>query len=105
MDSKAEAKDNAAGPLGVENLTKGAKSLKHAEAPQEHVEEKASAEELEPYVKLFQRHNGDLRAMFDDLGEDPGKAIKYPPANAQAFATVYTRGGYTYVPEAKLSRK
>lgn len=39
---------------------------------QEHVEEKASAEELDPYVRLFQRHEGDLRAMFHDLGEDPG---------------------------------
>lgn len=33
------------------------------------------------------------------------KAIKYPPADAEEFARVYTRGGYTYVPEAKQSRK
>lgn len=41
-------------------------------ATQEHVEEKVSATDLEPYTGLFERHKGDLRAMFDDLGEDPG---------------------------------
>lgn len=41
-------------------------------ATQEHAEEKVSATELEPYTMLFERHKGDLRAMFDDLGEDPG---------------------------------
>lgn len=39
---------------------------------QEHAEEKVSAAELEPYTRLFERHKGDLRAMFHDLGEDPG---------------------------------
>lgn len=33
------------------------------------------------------------------------KALKYPPADAEEFARVYTRGGYTYVPNAKSSRK
>lgn len=39
---------------------------------QEYTEEKVSAEELAPYRKLFVLHDGDLRAMFDALGEDPG---------------------------------
>ncbi|CAM9364442.1 unnamed protein product [Ectocarpus sp. 8 AP-2014] len=105
MESKADSKDDRAGLLGAEDLSKGAKSLRHTGIPQEHVEEKASAEELEPYERLFHQHKGDLRAMFDDLGEDPGKALKYPPPNAEEFARVYTRGGYTYVPDAKLSTR
>lgn len=39
---------------------------------QEHAEAKASAEELDPYRKLFEKHRGELRAIFDTLGEDPG---------------------------------
>ncbi|CAM9951602.1 unnamed protein product [Ectocarpus fasciculatus] len=100
MESKAESKHVL---LGVADLSKGAKSLRHTGIPQEHVEEKTSAEELEPYERLFRQHKGDLRAMFDELGEDPGKALKYPPSNAEEFARVYTRGGYTYVPDAKPS--
>ncbi|CAM9115474.1 unnamed protein product [Ectocarpus sp. 13 AM-2016] len=105
MESKAESKDGRAVLLGAEDLSTGAKSLRHTGIPQEHVEEKASAEELEPYERLFRQHKGDLRAMFDKLGEDPGKALKYPPSNAEEFARVYTRGGYTYVPDAKSSTR
>ncbi|CAN0352123.1 unnamed protein product [Pylaiella littoralis] len=101
MESKAEAKDDAiGGGVEVEDLTKGAKSLRHADTPQEHVEEKASAEELEPYQRLFQHHEGDLRAIFNALGENPGKALKYPPKNAVEFARIYTKGGYTYTQDA-----
>ncbi|CAM9483991.1 unnamed protein product [Ectocarpus sp. 12 AP-2014] len=115
MESKAESKDDRAVVLGAEDLSKGAKSLRHTGIPEhhapyctiykEHVEEKASAQELEPYERLFRQHKGDLRAMFDELGEDPGKALKYPPSNAEEFARVYTRGGYTYVPDAKSSTR
>lgn len=37
MESKAEAKDDAIGGVGVEDLTKGAKSLRHADTPQVHI--------------------------------------------------------------------
>jgi len=43
---------------------------------QEHVEEKTSPAELEPYVRLFHQHKGDLRAVFTVLGEDPGCVLK-----------------------------
>lgn len=33
------------------------------------------------------------------------KALKYPPADAEDFARVYTRGGYTYVPDKQSPRK
>ena len=48
------------------------------------MEEKTSPAELEPYIELFHRHKGDIRAVFDALGEDPGcvkpyvKAVLYP---------------------------
>lgn len=33
------------------------------------------------------------------------KALKYPPTDAEQFAREYLRGGYTYIPDAKLTRK
>ncbi|CAM9841509.1 unnamed protein product [Ascophyllum nodosum] len=103
MESKAEIKQ-CAGPE-LDDLSKGAKSLRHTENPQEHAEAKTLPEDLEPYRKLFHEHNGNLRAIFDDLGEDPGKALKYPPANADEFARVYVNGGYTYLLDVKSDRK
>ena len=31
-------------------------------------------------------HGGDLSAIFAQLGEDPKKALKYPPADRSVFA-------------------
>jgi hypothetical protein len=39
------------------------------------------------------------------LGENPGKALKYPPADALTFATKYLEGGYTYVEVRKQPSK
>jgi hypothetical protein len=55
--------------------------------------------------KLYGAHGGNLMAVFDVLGEDPGKALKYPPANAAEFATKYLAGGYTYVEVRKAPSK
>lgn len=53
---------------------------------------------LEHLEDMYARHGGNLRDIFDDLGENPGKALKYPPRDAREFATKYLEGGYTYVP-------
>jgi len=42
---------------------------------------------LAPLKALYSTHGGDLTAIFAELGDDPGKAIKYPPKDADEFAT------------------
>ncbi len=48
-------------------------------------------------VSLYTKHGGDLDAIFRELKEDPGKAKKYPPDDADAFADKYRKGFYTYI--------
>lgn len=43
-------------------------------------------EDLAPLEELYERHKGNLRNIFAELGDDPGKAMKYPPRDAQEFA-------------------
>jgi len=38
------------------------------------------------FADLYVKHGGDLVAIFAVLGEDPGKALKYPPKDAAEFA-------------------
>mmetsp|Transcript_41437 Transcript_41437/g.129770 ORF Transcript_41437/g.129770 Transcript_41437/m.129770 type:complete len:151 (+) Transcript_41437:166-618(+) len=54
---------------------------------------------------LYEKHNGDIRSIFDELGENPGKCLKYPPADAKEFAERYFDGGYTYVDQDKGGSK
>jgi hypothetical protein len=37
-------------------------------------------------MNLYKLHGGDLNAIFNELGDHPGKALKYPPSNAEEFA-------------------
>ena len=39
-----------------------------------------------PCHRSYNSHEGDLDAIFKALGDDPGKAKKYPPADATVFA-------------------
>ena len=50
-----------------------------------------------PLVELYEQHSGDLVAIFAALGDNPGKAIKYPPSDAREFASKYIGGFYTYI--------
>lgn len=45
---------------------------------------------------LYNRHSGDVNAIFAELGENPEKAHRHPPANATEFATKYSQGFYTF---------
>ena len=56
-------------------------------------------------MELYNRFGGDLRAIFDHLGENPGKALKYPPKDAADFAAKYYAGGFTYADEARAEAK
>merc|ERR1740130_1196499 len=49
---------------------------------------------------LYTKHGGDIKAVFEVLGENPGKALKYPPADADTFGAKYVQGFYTYLENA-----
>ena len=56
-------------------------------------------------MDLYNKFDGDLDLIFDELQENPGKAKKYPPSSAQVFAERYYEGGYTYADEARAEAK
>jgi hypothetical protein len=45
--------------------------------------------------ELYEKYDGDIRAIFDSLNESPRKALKHPPADAKDFARRYYEGLYT----------
>jgi hypothetical protein len=45
--------------------------------------------------QLYTKHNGDINAIFAELGESPEKALRHPPASAHEFAEKYSQGFYT----------
>ena len=74
--------------------------LREVEAPVPRSEIKGDddANEMEEQlVKMYEKCNGDLDAIFKELNEDPGKAKKYPPKDAEDFASKYRNGSYSYI--------
>jgi len=45
--------------------------------------------------ELYQKFNGDIKSIFDSLGESPRKALKHPPKDAKDFARKYYEGAFT----------
>jgi len=80
--------------LGLKSRT-----LRHQTTPMRGRPPKTEALDIDisPLVDLYTKHQGDLGAIFAELGEDPGKAKKYPPTDANDFAAKYVVGKFTYV--------
>mmetsp|Transcript_46141 Transcript_46141/g.59276 ORF Transcript_46141/g.59276 Transcript_46141/m.59276 type:complete len:239 (-) Transcript_46141:304-1020(-) len=74
-----------------------ARSLRNACTPMKGKPPPSGDLDPSPLVDLYNEHLGDLDKIFDDLGEDPNKAKKYPPNDALDFASKYIVGKYTYV--------
>ena len=68
--------------------------MKIAAQEKQTAEEGAMRQRLE---KLYTDCAGDVKKIFDKLQEDPGKALKYPPADAAEFARKYLAGGFSYL--------
>lgn len=77
------------------NAMKKSRTEKHAGmlAPKVNVDDESKA----PLLELYEKHNGKLEPIFAELGDHPGKALKYPPEDADEFATKYLGGYYTYI--------
>eukprot|EP00428_Durinskia_dybowskii_P080433 CAMPEP_0170424412 /NCGR_PEP_ID=MMETSP0117_2-20130122/37541_1 /TAXON_ID=400756 /ORGANISM="Durinskia baltica, Strain CSIRO CS-38" /LENGTH=111 /DNA_ID=CAMNT_0010683273 /DNA_START=23 /DNA_END=358 /DNA_ORIENTATION=- len=102
------------------DLQSGAKKLNTVEPPPADSKgskgsssghDQAAVESLE---NLYDKHNGDLDAIFYELKADPSKAKKphHRPKNAKEFAEKYLEGYYSIIDneadniaEAKSSHK
>jgi len=60
---------------------------------------------LAPIIQLYEKHEGDIEKIFAELGDNPGKALKYPPSDANEFAVKYVEGNYTYIDLKAVMKK
>ena len=54
-------------------------------------------------IDLYNKHDGDIEAIFRSLNENPEKALKphHKPKTAREFAEKYSEGYYSVIAEAK----
>ena len=83
--------------INEEELQRGLKSLNDVNI----AEDKGVSPKIEKDEKtvfsledIYLKHNGDIQAIFDELGESARKALKYPPKDASEFAAKYYEGYY-----------
>ncbi|CAM9133702.1 unnamed protein product [Heterosigma akashiwo] len=84
--------------------------LKHVDEPAESkvitaeakISEYSEGEQIviDRLEKMWERLDGNIEAVFSELEENPGKCLKYPPADKGEFARKYVRGFYTYSADA-----
>jgi len=80
-------------PFDIESLQRRASSLRTAPVI-EYSGDQETVTVKHNLVLLYERHGGDLDAIFMELGEDPTRAKTNPPSSAQDFADKYNGGFY-----------
>ncbi|OQR90364.1 hypothetical protein THRCLA_22559 [Thraustotheca clavata] len=93
-----ESKHSGA-PFSEGELAKSSHNLKTSKANPRH-----DSLEYDPTVatrlaKMYEKHSGDLKEIFQELDENPRKALKHPPADAKDFGVKYAQGFYTLAEE------
>ncbi|KAK1942697.1 hypothetical protein P3T76_006196 [Phytophthora citrophthora] len=94
-----EAKRGVA--VSESELDKASKGLHATKGTREH----SDSLEYDPSVAekltaLYKKFDGDINAIFEELDENPRKALKHPPTSATEFGKKYAQGFYTMA-EAK----
>ena len=85
-------------------LKAGAKGLSKAPPKQQSKgQEDGNEEQIKMFTDLYNKHDGDIRKIFDSLNENPRKCLKYPPKDDVHFAEQYVKGMYTYIEDADAS--
>lgn len=92
-----EAKHSVA--ISASDLATTTKSLKAAKSREHSDSLDYDPEVADRLAALYEKHDGDVRAIFEELDESPRKAIKYPPSCAAEFGKKYAQGFYTYAEE------
>ncbi|KAF4315635.1 hypothetical protein BBO99_00008861 [Phytophthora kernoviae] len=94
-----EAKKSAA--VSESELNKASKQLHATKGTREHSDSLEYDSSIADKVAvLYEKLDGDIKAIFEELQEDPRKALKHPPQSAADFGTKYAQGFYTMA-EAK----
>jgi len=68
-------------PFSLGALQAGAKGLSATPEPKQDAKragmvEEENAELREHLISIWDKHDGDIRSVFEELKEDPGKALK-----------------------------
>jgi len=103
-DSSAGSKPS----FSLADLQRGAKRLATVEAPAEGKRAEADSKgggDDSALVALYEKHEGDLDAIFAELGQSPEKAKKphHRPKSAAEFAAKFMEGYYTIIAESEAS--
>ncbi|DAZ99549.1 TPA: hypothetical protein N0F65_005421 [Lagenidium giganteum] len=93
MDAKHSA------PVSDAELCKGSKGLKATKAREHSDSLEYDPQVADKLAALYTKHDGDIKAIFEDLDENPKKALKYPPSSSKEFGRKYAQGFYTYAEE------
>ena len=80
------------GSIGFESFDDYVAESRKAKEKGQAAVEVAGEGALGRLVALYDKHRGDMQALFDELKESPRKALKYPPKDAQDFAERYMAG-------------
>ena len=94
--SEAKQGDGGAG-IGAKELSQGAKALNESKAARaadalDYDEQVANA-----MSSMYKEFDGDIDKLFERLDENPYKAKKYPPTDAEEFGRKYAQGFYEYI--------
>ena len=63
------------------------------------------AQVADAMASMFTEMDGDIDRIFETLGENPYKAKKYPPADAEEFGRKYAAGFYEYIGDKAECKK
>ncbi|KDO18284.1 hypothetical protein SPRG_16322 [Saprolegnia parasitica CBS 223.65] len=80
-------------------LLKSSNSLKATKANPRHDSLEYDPAVAERLAATYKKHGGDLKDIFEELDENPRKALKHPPSDANDFGVKYAQGFYTYAEE------
>ncbi|KAG7394732.1 hypothetical protein PHYBOEH_004775 [Phytophthora boehmeriae] len=82
-------------------LNKASKELHATKGTREHSDSlEYDSSIADKVAALYEKLDGDINAIFEELEEDPRKALKHPPQSAADFGKKYAQGFYT-IAEAK----
>ena len=83
--------------ISEEEIQRGLKSLNDVDVAEDKGLSSPIAKDEKTVFNLedlYTKYNGDIQAIFDELGESARKALKYPPKDAAEFASKYYEGYY-----------
>lgn len=82
-------------PISANDLTLGSKRLAAAKTKEGSDSLNYDVDVAKQYAEMYDKFGGDVEKIFDELSENPRKAIKYPPNDAEEFGMKYAQGFYS----------